>query len=159
MSSVDQEIDSQVAGGGQQRKGQHVITKYNAEKTKSYRNAVTALCVVRNIRQRLLLLVGGHSTSRRNKLIICFSLTTLLLLRLLHDHQYRYFFTNQTRGAARVVLDYSNVKNIQDLESLRKRLDSLCFVSATLFVIVQSFLKNLLFQLSFIYIYMYICPF
>jgi hypothetical protein len=114
-----------VAVGGQKQKGQHTLP-YDAEKTKTHRNVLTAFFVVRHVRQVLLLLFGGQS-SRRNKSILCLSVS-ILLLKLLHDHHHRYLSMKLGWGA-RVVLDYSNVKNIQDLESLRKRLDSLCFVS------------------------------
>lgn len=126
MSIKDQEIDPLVVLG----EGKN-YTPYDAEKTKTHRNAINALCVVRQVRQRLLhlvIMVVGND-SRRNKLFSFVALFFLLLLKLLYDkHDYRHLSTKLGRGA-RVVLDYSKVQNINDLESLRKRLDSLCFVS------------------------------
>lgn len=124
MSIKDQEIDPLVVLG----EGKN-YTPYDAEKTKTHRNAINALCVVRQVRQRLLhlvIMVVGND-SRRNKLFSFVALFFLLLLKLLYDkHDYRHLSTKLGRGA-RVVLDYSKVQNINDLESLRKRLDSLCF--------------------------------
>mmetsp|Transcript_16481 Transcript_16481/g.31238 ORF Transcript_16481/g.31238 Transcript_16481/m.31238 type:complete len:388 (-) Transcript_16481:29-1192(-) len=111
-------IDTNVSVGGQQQTRRPNSILYDAEKTKSHRNVVSAFCVGRHARQVLqLLFSGGHSS----KII-----ASLILLKLLHVH-YNQYISMKLGWGARTVLDYSNVKNIEDLVSLRKRLDSLCF--------------------------------
>jgi hypothetical protein len=140
MSIKDQELDPLAAVG----EGKN-YTSYDAEKTKTHRNAINALCVVRQVRQRLLhlvIMVFGNDSRRSGKLYFSLALFFLLLLKLLYEkHDYGHLSMKLGWGA-RVVLDYSKVQNINGLESLRKRLDSLCFVSVVLllrkiFVTVQ----------------------